>query len=127
MSVLYPLLAAWLFGCGIYMILSRSIARIVMGLSLIGTSINLMIFQTGRIGPMQPPIIPDGADHLTNSADPVPQALILTAIVIGFALTVMLAALSLRVWQGHGTLSSSGIKSAESVGDPFSAEVGHDN
>lgn len=61
MSVLYPLLAAWLFGCGIYMILSRSIARIVMGLSLIGTSINLMIFQTGRIGPMQPPIIPEGA------------------------------------------------------------------
>lgn len=126
MNIVYALLSAWLFGCGLYMILSRSIVRMLMGLSLLGTAVNLMVFQSGRTGAVQPPIIPKGTDRLLESADPVPQALILTAIVIGFALTVMLAALALRAWRGHGTLSSDVMRSAEREGDPFVEEVGDD-
>ena len=124
MSIVYALLAAWLFGCGLYMILSRSIVRMLMGLSLLGTATNLMVFQTGRNRAAQPPIIPEGSDRLLDAADPVPQALILTAIVIGFALTVMLAALALRAWRGHGTVSSDLMQSAEREGDPFATEAG---
>jgi multicomponent Na+:H+ antiporter subunit C len=126
MSIVLALLSAWLFGCGLYMILSRNVVRMVMGLSLLGTAVNLMVFQTGGVASSQPPIIPNGTDRLMGAADPVPQALILTAIVIGFALTVMLSALALRAWRGHGTFLSSEMRSAERLGDPFRKDAADD-
>lgn len=119
MTVVYALVAAGLFGCALYMILSRNLMRTLLGLSLLTTAVNLVLFQAGRIRSMQPPLIPDGAERLEGSADPLPQALVLTAIVIGFALTVVLASLALRAYRGHGTLTSSEIRSAEGLGDPL--------
>jgi multicomponent Na+:H+ antiporter subunit C len=118
MSVLYAFVAAGLFGCGLYMVLSRHLVRLLLGLSLLTTAVNLVLFQAGRIESVQPPLIPEGADRLHDSADPLPQALVLTAIVIGFALSVVLASLVLRAWRGHGTLRSDEIRSAERLGDP---------
>jgi multicomponent Na+:H+ antiporter subunit C len=100
-SVLLAFVAAGLFGCGLYMVLSRHLVRMVLGLSLLTTAVNLMVFQAGRIRSAQPPLIAPGAERLGESADPVPQALVLTAIVIGFALTLILTALVLRAWEGH--------------------------
>ena len=119
MSVLYAFVAAGLFGCGLYMVLSRHVVRMVLGLSLLTTAVNLVLFQAGRIQTAQPPLIPDGVERLGESADPLPQALVLTAIVIGFALTVILAALTLRAWRGHGTLRSDELSSARDLGDPL--------
>lgn len=119
MTILYAFAAAGLFGCGLYMILSRHLIRLLLGLSLLTTAVNLMLFQTGRIGSDQPPLILEGADRLHDSADPLPQALVLTAIVIGFALSVVLVSLALRAWRGHGTLRSDQIRSAEDLGDPL--------
>jgi multicomponent Na+:H+ antiporter subunit C len=116
-SALLAFAAAWLFGCGLYMVLSRHVLRMVLGLSLLTTAVNLVVFQAGRIGSVQPPLIPEGAERLGESADPLPQALVLTAIVIGFALSVILVALALRVYGGHGTLRSDEIHSARSLGD----------
>jgi multicomponent Na+:H+ antiporter subunit C len=125
-SVLLACVAAVLFGCALYMVLSRHLVRMVLGLSLLTTAVNLMIFQAGRIRSVQPPLIPDDSDRLGASADPLPQALILTAIVIGFALTVILAALVLRTWRGHGTLRSDDVGSARALGDPLAPDPGHD-
>ena len=122
MSVLLALVAAGLFGCGVYMVLSRHLVRMVLGLSLLTSAVNLVIFQAGRIRSAQPPLIREGVDRLGESADPVPQALVLTAIVIGFALTVVLATLALRAYGAHGTLRSDEIHSARAVGDPFAPE-----
>jgi len=122
MSVLLALVAAGLFGCGIYMVLSRHVVRVVLGLSLLTTAVNLMIFQAGRIRSAQPPLIAEGTERLGESADPVPQALVLTAIVIGFALTVILAALALRVYGEERTLRSDEIRSAQALGEPFAPE-----
>ena len=119
MSAVFAFAAAGLFGCGLYMVLSRNLVRVLLGLSLLTTAVNLVLFQAGRIRSAQPPLIRAGADRLHESADPLPQALVLTAIVIGFALTVVLASLALRAYRGHGTLSSDGIQSAEALGDPF--------
>jgi multicomponent Na+:H+ antiporter subunit C len=118
MSILYALVAAGLFGCGLFMVLSRHLVRVLLGLSLLTTAVNLVVFQAGRIRSVQPPLIRDGAVRLEGSADPVPQALVLTAIVIGFALSVILASLVLRAWRGHGTLVSDEIRSAEELGHP---------
>jgi multicomponent Na+:H+ antiporter subunit C len=122
MTVLYALVAAGLFGCGLYMMLSRHLMRVLLGLSLLGTAVNLVVFQTGRIRSTQAPLIAEGADRLHGSADPVPQALVLTAIVIGFALSVILASLVVRAWRGHGTLRSDELGSANALGDPFVQE-----
>ncbi|HEU4700116.1 MAG TPA: NADH-quinone oxidoreductase subunit K [Gemmatimonadales bacterium] len=124
MSVLYAAVAAGLFGCGVYLVLSRHLMRMILGLSLLTTAVNLVLFQTGRIGSDQPPIIPAGAERLGAAADPVPQALVLTAIVIGFALTLVLAALALRVWRGERTLRSDAIRAAQALGDPFTPAPG---
>ena len=123
MSVLYAFVAAALFGCGLYMVLSRHLVRVLLGLSLLTTAVNLILFQAGRIQSTQPPLIPEGADRLRDSADPLPQALVLTAIVIGFALSVVLASLALRAYRGHGTLRSDEIRSAEGLGDPFADQA----
>ena len=126
MSVLLAFVAAGLFGCGLYLVLSRHVVRMVLGLSLLTTAVNLVVFQAGRIRSAQPPLIAQNAQRLGESADPLPQALVLTAIVIGFALTVILAALALRVWGAHGTLRTDQIRSAQALGDPFTGEPGHD-
>ncbi len=126
MSALYALLAASLFGCALYMILSRNVVRLLLGLSLLATAVNLMVFLAGHLRSVQPPLIPEGADTLRDSADPIPQALILTAIVIGFALTVVLSALALRAYRVHGTLRTDEIRSAERLGDPSAHEAAGD-
>ena len=119
MTVVYAFVAAGLFGCGLYMVLSRHVVRMMLGLSLLTTAVNLVLFQAGRIRTTQPPLIPEGADRLGESTDPLPQALVLTAIVIGFALTVILAALVLRAWRSQRTLRSDELRSAQDLGSPL--------
>ncbi|MET0398904.1 MAG: sodium:proton antiporter [Longimicrobiaceae bacterium] len=126
MSVLYAFVAAGLFGCGLYMVLSRNLVRMLLGLSLLTSAVNLVLFQAGRIRSAQPPLIAEGAGRLHDSADPLPQALVLTAIVIGFALSVVLASLALRAYRGHGTLASDRIRSADRLGHPLSGRPGDD-
>jgi multicomponent Na+:H+ antiporter subunit C len=117
-TVLLAFVAAGLFGCGLYMVLSRHVVRVVLGLSLLTTAVNLVLFQAGRIRSVQPPLIPESTVRLGESADPLPQALILTAIVIGFSLTVVLAALAQRTYRAHDTLRTDDILSAQALGDP---------
>ncbi|UPG73466.1 sodium:proton antiporter [Roseomonas gilardii subsp. gilardii] len=113
MNLLTAFVAAALAGCGLYMALSRNLARLVLGLALLSTAVNLVLFMTGRLRSDQPPLIPDGEAVLRLSADPLPQALVLTAIVIGFALTVVLMTLVLRAWRGEGTINAARITAAE--------------
>ena len=61
-SILYAFVAAGLFGCGLYMVLSRHLIRMLLGLSLLTTAVNLVLFQAGRIRSAQPPLIAEGAD-----------------------------------------------------------------
>lgn len=98
MSLALAFLVAWLFGVGTYLILSRSLTRIVLGFGVLGHGAVLLL-QTvgGRAG--RPPLVgPDG--NTEGIAAPVPQALALTAIVIGFAATAFLLAMAYRSWLG---------------------------
>ena len=82
------ILVGVLFAAGIYMILRRNVVKIIIGLVLLSLGANLLIFTAGRMNMTQPPIIREGATFLnTPYTDPLPQALILTAIVISFGLT----------------------------------------
>ena len=106
MTIFYALCAAAIMACAVHMVLSRNLLRTLLGLSLISTGVNLALFTAGGLVSNQPPIIPPGETALGESADPLVQALILTAIVIGFALTVVLAAVVMRAWRTTGSLDA---------------------
>ncbi len=73
-------------GAAVWLILARDLLRVVVGLALAGTAVNLFVLIAGRIGSGVPAILADGERVLAaTAANPLPQALVLTAIVIGFA------------------------------------------
>lgn len=113
MTILHALAAAIIIACAIHMTLSRNLVRILLGLALLATGTNLLLFVAGGTGRRQPPLIRDGAQVLGASADPLVQALILTAIVIGFALTVILATIVLRGWRATGSLDARDLDAVE--------------
>ena len=82
----------WVVAVGIYLLLRARTFTVVLGLSLIGYAVNVFIFAMGRLWSGAPPILGEGA----VLADPLPQALVLTAIVIGFATTGFIIELALR-------------------------------
>jgi len=86
--------AATLFAIGTYLLLQRKLSRIIIGLGLVSHGANVLFVNSGRRG--LPPII--GQGDPSEFADPIPQALVLTAIVIGFGTTALLLALAYRSW-----------------------------
>ncbi len=77
-----------LTGSGIWLLLRPRSFQVIIGLSLISYAVNLFIFGSGGLKTDAAPILENGAD-ISSYADPVPQALVLTAIVIGFAMTAL--------------------------------------
>ncbi len=80
--------------CAVYLLLRGRTFPLVLGLSMLSTAGNLFIFSMGRLRPGVSPIVTAGAE---GYADPVPQALVLTAIVIGFGMTGFIMALAVRL------------------------------
>lgn len=104
MELILALLVGLLYAGGIYMILRRSLVKLIIGLALLGHATNLLIFAIGDLVRGQPPLIPEGALEPSGLyADPIPQALILTAIVIGFGSLAFAIVLIKRVYQRVGT------------------------
>jgi len=89
-----------LFGTGTFLMLTRSITRVVIGSTIISYGVNLMLLTSGQLKRGPAPILREG---VTIYADPVPQALVLTAIVIGFAVTAFMFILAWRAVEAHGT------------------------
>jgi multicomponent Na+:H+ antiporter subunit C len=96
MSVLLALTAAMLFSLGTWLLLQRRLTRIVIGIGLIGHGTNILLITSGGGGGI-PPVI--GTGDKEDFADPLPQALALTAIVITFGVTAFLLAMAYRSWQ----------------------------
>ncbi len=123
MNLIFAFALACLMGCGVYLLLSRNIMRMILGISLLSAATNLLLFVSGRTVRTVPPVIESGIETLgAEAANPLPQALILTAIVIGFALTAFVAALALQTWRSFGTLDGRNVNAAEELGTPFDDE-----
>lgn len=104
MEVPLALVIGVLYATGFYMILRRSIVKLIIGLGLLGHAANLLIFTVGRVTRGHPPVIHGHAEVLEAPfADPLPQALILTAIVIGFGVQAFAIVLVKRAYQTVGT------------------------
>lgn len=97
MSLLLALSISLVVAAGVLLLLSRDIFRLIVGLAVLGSAVNLVVFFAARPGSLEPPVIESGAQLLPEAAaNPLPQALVLTAIVIGFALLCF--ALVLGAW-----------------------------
>jgi multicomponent K+:H+ antiporter subunit C len=86
-----------LTACGVYLLLRARSFDVILGLTLLSYATNLLIFSGGRLVPGKPPVLRDGvAATAANYADPLPQALVLTAIVIAFAMTAVSIVVAIR-------------------------------
>jgi multisubunit Na+/H+ antiporter MnhC subunit len=96
-TLLLVILMAVMYACGVYLMIERSMTRVVLGFLLVGNATNILILvMGGRRG--LAPILGDGAS-VDDFNDPLPQAFILTAIVITFGVTAFLLALIYRSWR----------------------------
>lgn len=112
-----PLLAITigiLVAAAVYLFLARDLPRNLIGFVLLGTAANLGILVSGRIGTMAPPLVAPGAEAVAaNAANPLPQALVLTAIVIGFGLAAFALTLIVKSHRRLGSIQSEDMTIAE--------------
>lgn len=97
MTLVLPLVSSLLFACGTYLVLQRTLTRVILGIALLGHGTVLLLQVAGGRAGRIPLVGPD--DPLDGVVDPLPHALALTAIVITFGITAFLLALAYRSWQ----------------------------
>ncbi|MBK3496186.1 Na(+)/H(+) antiporter subunit C [Viridibacillus sp. YIM B01967] len=100
MEVIMAFVIGFLFMAAVYLMLSKSLLRIIIGTGLLSHGAHLLILTMGGLGGSAPPVLADG---VTDMADAIPQALILTAIVISFGVTAFFLVLAYRAYQELGT------------------------
>jgi len=119
MDYILAALVGLFIALGIYLLLSRSVIRMLIGMTIFGNGVNLLIFTAGRVTREIAPIIPPGLDAPEGPiANPLPQALILTAIVIGFSMFSFLLVLAFRAYQSLDADNTDAMRVAEPVNEP---------
>ncbi len=104
MELLLVLLVGIFYASGVFLMLRRSMVKLILGILLLGNGANILIFLMGGLTKGKPPILKGDESHFTDAyADPVPQALILTAIVISFAITSFAIILLKKVYATTGS------------------------
>lgn len=103
MEILLSLLVGVLMSVSVWLMLSRNLVKFLFGLVLISNVANLIIFKVGGLTRGSPPLITDGSNAIY--ANSLPQALVLTAIVIGFGLVSFTLVLALKAYQAIGTVN----------------------
>lgn len=114
MEVILAVVIGALYAAGLYMMMRRSIVKLVIGISLLSYASSLLIFTVNGVTRGQPPIVPEGQTQPAGAfADPLPQALVLTAIVIGFGVQAFALVLFKRTYQSTHTDDLDAIRSTE--------------
>ncbi len=112
MEIVMAIVIGVLFTAAIYLILSKSLLRVIIGTGLISHGAHLLLLTMGGLGGKKPPVIAKGIAN-SEFADPLPQALILTAIVISFGVTAFILVLAYRAYQELGTDSMDMMKGTD--------------
>lgn len=102
MELVLAIVAGLLYASGLYLMLRRRLAQLIIGLSLLSNGTNILILSAAGVTRAKPPLISDDMT-IGHFADPVPQSLILTAIVIGFGVLAFSLVLAHRVHQSAGS------------------------
>ena len=115
MEPLYIVAIGVMAAVAAYLLMSRNVLRMVLGLLLLGNAANLSIFVAGRMGSSLPPLVTDGQVTIAASANPLPQALILTAIVISFSLVAFTVVLLHKTYQRLHIVDTEKMREAEPI------------
>ena len=94
MEALFSSAIGILVAAGSYLVLRRRTFPVILGLAFLSYAVNLLLFASGRLVRNQPPLL----NQVTSYADPLPHALVLTAIVISFGMTAVIVMLALGAW-----------------------------
>jgi len=114
MEMILALAVGVLVACAVYLILRRDLVRVMLGLTILANAVNLLIFTAGRVLRDSPPLVPGGMKvPAVPVANPLPQALILTAIVIGFSLLAFALVLTYRAYVAMNTIDVDSMREAE--------------
>lgn len=100
MEALIAIVIGVLAACGVYLLLRARTYPVILGIMLLGYAVNLFLVAMGRVAPGAAPILQEG---VTDYVDPLPQALVLTAIVIGFGMAAFVVVLALRAGMTTGS------------------------
>ena len=127
MEALLACLIGLMFAASLYLMLSGALIKFVLGFALIGNAVNLLIFTAGRLRHVQPPLIPPDRTSLPHAvSNALPQALILTAIVIGFAMITFVLVLLLRTYAHTRTLDMDEASFLDEAGEDEPVSAGQD-
>lgn len=119
MDYVMAMLVGLFITVGVYLLLSRSVIRMLIGMTIFGNGVNLLIFTAGRLMRDVTPIVPPGLDVPAGPiANPLPQALILTAIVIGFSMFSFLLVLAFRAYSSLDADNTDNMRLAEPERSP---------
>ena len=125
MESLFAVLVGIFVGSGVYLMLSRNLIRVMFGLGMLSSAINLAILAAGRLPRAASAfLLEDGSAPAVTLSNPVPQALLLTAIVISFGLMAFVLVLTYRGYQELGTIDTDAMRMAE---PPFEPEAKTEN
>jgi multicomponent K+:H+ antiporter subunit C len=115
MEVLMAASVGVMTACGVYLVLRSSTFPVVVGLTLLSYAVNVFLFSMGRLKVGAPAVIDKAATDAVDYSDPLPQALVLTAIVIAFAMTAFVIVLALKARDELGTdhVDGKGVKLPE--------------
>lgn len=115
MEVILAVLIGVLYASGLYMMLRRSFVKILLGLIFLGHAANLLIFTVGRITRAEPAFVNADGSLPQPFADPLPQALILTAIVISFGVQAFAIILFKKAYETVGTDDIDSLNTTDSI------------
>ncbi len=122
METLLAFVVGFMVTASVYLMLSRNLIKFIIGMTLIGNAANLLIFTCGGLTRSLPPLVREGAKAPPPGvANPLPQALVLTAIVISFGLLAFALTLAYRAYQELGTVNTDEMRVAEPLGGLFVA------
>lgn len=114
MELILSVVCGTLLAASFYLLMRRNLLRFVIGLIILANGVNLLIFTMGRLTRARPPVIPEGQEVLEGAyANPLPQALILTAIVISFGLLAFTLVLVYRNYAANQTIESDNVRTSE--------------
>ena len=115
MTTLFCWMIGGLFAMSIYLLLSQQLIRWLFGIVILSSSTNFILLIVGRLSQIPPFVLSEKTSSLASVANPLPQALILTAIVIGFGLLSFALVLVRKVWRQFKTLDSDKLRLAEPI------------
>jgi multicomponent Na+:H+ antiporter subunit C len=114
-TVILAIVIGLLYAAGLYLVMRRSMVKLILGLALLAHAANLLIFTVGGLTRGGTPIVPPGSAGLVPPyPDPVPEALVLTAIVIGFAVQAFAIVLVKRAYRETGADDLDSLRSTDS-------------